>query len=143
MTMGLKVNGGLKSNLMQISQQIQQEEIMKNGPYRIFDMLRAEIIVQNSSQIIEVLTMIEENKDLDIIRIQNQLKEQEQKVVINVIYIKSIIAEIVIKYGEKLVINNNSNFLYELTRAQTVPKFRQLVLAYINNLAENQFIKQF
>jgi len=49
MPLSLKVNGGVMSNLTRIAQKIQENEIQKNNPFRIYDMVRAEIVVENST----------------------------------------------------------------------------------------------
>ena len=44
---------------MRTAQKIEENEIEKNNPFRVFDMIRATIIVTNPDQIIEIVNKIE------------------------------------------------------------------------------------
>ena len=44
---------------MRTAQKIEENEIEKNSPYRLFDMVRATVVVNNPNQIISLVGIIE------------------------------------------------------------------------------------
>ena len=66
--------GLMKSNLARIGQKIQENEYEKEGPFRITDMIRCKIVVENGEEMIEVIKMVDDHKDLEIIKVQNKLR---------------------------------------------------------------------
>jgi len=59
---GLAVSGGIKQNLMRIAQKIGENNIEKNSPFRVPDMIRATVLVAKPDQIAQVIDTIEGNK---------------------------------------------------------------------------------
>jgi len=57
-------------------------------------MIRATIIVNNPSEIIGVISKIEQEKKLKILRIKNKLNEKLKNVHMNIMFVQSIVGEI-------------------------------------------------
>ena len=95
--MGCTVTGGVKQNLVRIAQRITENPIEINNPFRIFDMIRATITVNQPNQILELINSIESSSNFEMLRIKNKLDKHFGTVYLNVMYNEAIIAEIQIK----------------------------------------------
>ena len=92
--------------------------------------------VNAQKQAIEVYNKILNEKNMEIVKID--LKLNQPYITVNLIYCRSIIAEVVIKWGLKPVNIYGNRLLREIIKyCDSGLKFRNLILTYINRLAQN------
>ena len=62
-------------------------------------MVRATIKVGKPEQLLEAYTIIKKNQDMNIIKVDCQLAGAIKQVLVNVVYMGSIICEIILRFG--------------------------------------------
>ena len=90
-------------------------------------MIRGTVHVHDPIYLTDVYEMLENFDDLDIVRLENRLSSDVQKVTVTMIYSDAIIVEVVIKSGTKPVNYYSNQFLNEVTRCETPLQFRNLI----------------
>ena len=72
-----------------------------DNTYRIYDMIRAKVVVGQSKDLMDAFKRIANCDLFKIIKVVNRLEEPRQLLYINVVYYDRIICEIIIKIGSK------------------------------------------
>jgi len=88
---------------MSIAQKIGENKIEKNNPFRVTDIIHATIKIQKPEQIMGIISVLDQNSSMMIVKIDNQLDQEIKRVKINVIFQQSVIGEIEIRLGNEPV----------------------------------------
>ena len=98
-----RVNTEMEKNLARVADIISKNRFEQDGPFRVTNMIRANINVNMSSQLEETFRMLDSDRTtgIQIVSVRNNLLKPLQNVVINFIYQNTIIGEIALTYGSK------------------------------------------
>ena len=124
-----EINGNIKNNLQRISENFSMNKFDKEDEkwFRINDLIRAIIRVNVQKQAIEVFNTLMTEKNIEIVKIDCKLNAPY--ITLYLIYSRSIIAEVVIKWGLKPVNLYGNRFLKEILKyADSGQKFRNIIL---------------
>ena len=101
-------------------------------------MIHATLIVQESSQLIEIYNVVKETKDIQILQIKNKLQTPLQSIHLNFQYNHRVIGEIQITTSDRSASVSAHTFLSELISCDTVPQFRQKLYLQLSQSAEER-----
>ena len=95
----VRVEGCIKNNISRMAQNIEQNKVdtVSNNPFRVNDVARARIIVDDTQLIWDIYAKLE--KEFTIIKI-NPGNNENKFITLNFVYDKRIIGEIQIKYSQ-------------------------------------------
>ena len=136
---GAIVQGGLNENLRRIAQRI-DEKIGKlkaepDKTFRVTDIIKQTVFVDEPAAVQEAYELIKKTSTFQIVKIKQNLEKYLHNVTLNVICQRAVIGEIEIRYGARHATYAASQFLNELSRAESPSTFRQQLLLNINSLA--------
>ena len=106
-------------------------------------MVRSQIVVEKIPEIHEAYHKILEIDSMEVIKLENYIKDDMPRILLNVIYDHSIIGEIIIRCGEKPANYYVLRFLDNLANSYSVMEFQEHLWDYCDRLQEkNLFYKK-
>ena len=115
-----KISATLCDNLTRIAKEIETNPHEAKGPFRVYDVLKASIEVEDIPGLSQAYQLISTIEDLQVIKVNNLLLSPiERKVVVHVIYADSVIAEVTLRAGEKPANTEAIEFLGDLVDADS------------------------
>ena len=131
----------MKKNLTRIAQKIRSNKFENDeNPFRITDMTRATITVDQPKQMEIVYQVLDKSAVLSIIKIDSKLSVGIQNVTLNIIYLQQIVGEIEIQCGKQGANHYSMNFLEKLIMANSIFDMRQSILLLLNRHVEKDML---
>ena len=130
---GHDIEGYLNDQLQNLAQQNSQ------SVYKVGDMIDAKITVKDPNDLLNAFKKIKEC-GVQVIKIQNDLDCSMKNVTINGIFDNAILCEIELALDKNPPNIYAHNLLHNLSKAECIFRFKQLILQELNSLQDNDRI---